>query len=284
MRAMPDRATATFGRQPRKHRRFSLIASLSPESGLEPCSPLRPGGVHFGPCKLVWTGLLGAFFLLYDHRLRRRAGSSAAGGDGRRGRGRRGRVGRLHRRRRHDDAHPMSSSPTRRRRPAAPASYRLRGRLRRLLVRPHARRPDGGRDERPPTTRAPPRAAPASPSTARTATPSRVRMSRPLPECQHQPHRPQPGRRSPSSRTSPGRRRGHLALRLVRLRGAGSIQFKEGSNQWWTAVQIHHHAHRMASLNTKRAEPGGGPAGHYNYFVEEWDGPGAAFRLHTQLT
>jgi expansin (peptidoglycan-binding protein) len=46
-------------------------------------------------------------------------------------------------------------------------------------------------------------------------------------------------------------------------------RFKEGSNQWWTAIQVRNHRHAVASLE---ARPTGGdwravPRENYNYFV-----------------
>ncbi|MEZ4338120.1 MAG: expansin EXLX1 family cellulose-binding protein [Sandaracinaceae bacterium] len=52
--------------------------------------------------------------------------------------------------------------------------------------------------------------------------------------------------------------------------------FKDGSNQWWTALQIRNHRHRIASVE---ADEGGTwrsiPRLDYNYFVADWGlGPG----------
>lgn len=53
--------------------------------------------------------------------------------------------------------------------------------------------------------------------------------------------------------------------------------FKDGSNQWWTALQIRNHLHRIATVEAQ--EDGGSwrsiPRLDYNYFVADWGlGPG----------
>jgi expansin len=59
--------------------------------------------------------------------------------------------------------------------------------------------------------------------------------------------------------------------------GPVTFHFKEGSNQWWTAVQVRNHRHAVASFAYQDA--GGAfvdvPRLEYNYFVEEQGmGPG----------
>lgn len=53
-------------------------------------------------------------------------------------------------------------------------------------------------------------------------------------------------------------------------------KFKEGSNQWWTAVQIRRHAHRIAKFEYEKSGSWVEvPRVDYNYFVEESGmGPG----------
>jgi expansin (peptidoglycan-binding protein) len=58
--------------------------------------------------------------------------------------------------------------------------------------------------------------------------------------------------------------------------GPIAYRFKEGSNQWWTAVQLRNHRHAIAKLEV---DEGGGfvevPRLDYNYFVDEGGmGPG----------
>ncbi|MCB9594329.1 MAG: hypothetical protein H6719_16480 [Sandaracinaceae bacterium] len=53
--------------------------------------------------------------------------------------------------------------------------------------------------------------------------------------------------------------------------------FKDGSNQWWTALQIRNHRHRVATVEAQEA--GGSwrsiPRLDYNFFVADWGlGPG----------
>jgi len=61
------------------------------------------------------------------------------------------------------------------------------------------------------------------------------------------------------------------------LEGPIRYQFKEGSNQWWSAVQIRNHRHGIATLEYR---DGSGefrdvPRLDYNYFVEDAGmGPG----------
>jgi expansin (peptidoglycan-binding protein) len=48
-----------------------------------------------------------------------------------------------------------------------------------------------------------------------------------------------------------------------------SYRFKEGSSQWWTAVQVRHHRHRIAKFEyQKGANFVEVPRESYNYFVE----------------
>jgi expansin (peptidoglycan-binding protein) len=70
-----------------------------------------------------------------------------------------------------------------------------------------------------------------------------------------------------------------ISWRYVACEPAGAIvyHFKEGSNQWWTAVQIRNHRH---PIDTLEFQAGDGsfravPRESYNYFVEETGmGPG----------
>jgi len=61
------------------------------------------------------------------------------------------------------------------------------------------------------------------------------------------------------------------------VEGPIRYQFKEGSNQWWSAVQIRNHRHAIATLEYR--DEGGEyrdvPRLNYNYFVEDAGmGPG----------
>jgi expansin (peptidoglycan-binding protein) len=58
--------------------------------------------------------------------------------------------------------------------------------------------------------------------------------------------------------------------------GPLQYKFKEGSNQWWTAVQIRHHAHQIAAFEYQK-DGAWVPVARtdYNYFVEDQGmGPG----------
>lgn len=65
--------------------------------------------------------------------------------------------------------------------------------------------------------------------------------------------------------------------------GPVSYRFKEGSSQWWTAVQVRHHRYQVAKLEYKKADGSyqEAPRTDYNYFLEAAGmGPGPyTFRI-----
>lgn len=66
------------------------------------------------------------------------------------------------------------------------------------------------------------------------------------------------------------------------LPGPIAYRFKEGSNQWWTAIQVRNHRHPIAKLEYS-PRPGlwvNVPRTHYNYFVQTNPGMGTGpYRL-----